>query len=516
MSKKVKIPALKVNQWLPSWNDVQWGKDNLKRRPEEPFLFLFSISAKKLKRLSGVYKRNTEERNFASEDFGIQRRHDPERSKIIQEYVVNGYPWSELSSSKRTSGKFDDLKKPGWLPTAIVLNILTGEDRRKGKSVDSDDLITVGELGNAFVELSFPNSFNEDDYKFKELPPIEIIDGQHRLWAFDDDVIDDDYELPVVAFHGLGLSWQAYLFYTINISPKKINRSLAFDLYPLLRNEEWLERFDGHNIYRETRAQEIVDLLNAHPESPWHDWINMLGEGEGVIKKVSQSAWIRSLTATFVKSYDAGGNKMGGLFGAPVGQDKTMLPWGKEEQAAIIILFGMKFRDFLRKSDIEWAQNLRAELNSSSAAEQQKVFDQRNLDAAFYSKDSLINQDQGIRVLLHILNDFLYLNSDNLELQKFYLEYSEGDSISIINDAIEKLTDFKIGEFLNELAKELIRYDWRSFNSSSIENSAIKSKKAGFRGSGGYKVLRFDVLEFLSHSQNNTISESADHLKTLN
>ena len=30
----------------------------------------------------------------------------------------------------------------------------------------------------------------------------------------------DDFELPVVAFVGLDLSWQAYLFYTINIKPK--------------------------------------------------------------------------------------------------------------------------------------------------------------------------------------------------------------------------------------------------------------------------------------------------------
>ena len=87
-----------------------------------------------------------------------------------------------------------------------------------------------------------------------------MIDGQHRLWAFEGEELAGDYELPVIAFVGLDLSWQAYLFYTINIKPKKINTSLAFDLYPLLRTEEWLNKFEGPAIYRETRAQELVEL----------------------------------------------------------------------------------------------------------------------------------------------------------------------------------------------------------------------------------------------------------------
>ena len=50
------------------------------------------------------------------------------------------------------------------------------------------------------------------------------------------------YELPVIAFQGLDVTWQAYLFYTINIKPKRINASLAYDLYPLLRVQDWLEK----------------------------------------------------------------------------------------------------------------------------------------------------------------------------------------------------------------------------------------------------------------------------------
>ncbi|MEN5436607.1 DGQHR domain-containing protein [Sphingobacterium faecium] len=511
MENNTKIHAIKVKQWLSSWNDISWSDNNLKRRPLETHMHLFSISAKKLKKLSGVFKRDTKSRNFASDDLGIQRKHDPERSQVIRDYVQNGYPWSELSQQKRSSGKFDDLKKPGWLPTAIVLNILIEDDIRNHKKVNSSDLIQIESIDDNLSALILPKDYNNEDYLPADLPPIEVIDGQHRLWAFDTEDIDDDYELPVIAFHGLGLSWQAYLFYTINISPKKINRSLAFDLYPLLRNEEWLERFDGHNIYRETRAQELVDMLNSHKDSPWNNWIDMLGENENGIKKVSQSAWIRTLTSTFIKSSDS--NKIGGLFGAPIGSDQTMLPWGKEEQAAIIIYFGKSLLSDISKSKNDWCVKLRKEFDKFN---QSDIFDSKYRDPAFYAKDSLLNQDQGVRVLLHLLNDFLYINNEDLDLDKFYLEYAEGNDGSIVSNALQKIENLQLGTYIKDLTQNIANYDWRSFNSKSIgQNEELKLKKASFRGSGGYKVLRGELLKHLANVEHISISKDAQRILAL-
>ena len=167
-----------------------------------------------------------------------------------------------------------------------------------------------------------------------------MIDGQHRLWAFPSDDLNGYFELPVVAFVGLDLSWQAYLFYTINIRPKKINASLAFDLYPLLRTEAWLTKFEGHVIYRETRAQELVDLLWSYPESPWYHRINMLGERRNKGLTVTQASWVRSLLASFVKNWEGRRISIGGLFGSTVGEHNTVLPWSRSEQAAFLILIG--------------------------------------------------------------------------------------------------------------------------------------------------------------------------------
>src|SRR5690606_1088952 len=110
--------------------------------------------------------------------------------------------------------------------------------------------------------MLLPTGSDKPSWRPKKTAPIEVIDGQHRLWAFEDNAeLDGDFEVPVVAFHGLDISWQAYLFYVINIKPAKINTSLAFDLYPLLRTEDWLERAEGPQIYRESRAQELTEAL---------------------------------------------------------------------------------------------------------------------------------------------------------------------------------------------------------------------------------------------------------------
>ncbi len=296
------IPALRVRQWLSEWNQVKWDPAEMRRKPEENF-YLFTMPAPQLRRLCGVYRRTTQ-RGRGTEDLGIQRRHDERRSQEIAEFVRYGYPWCDLPTARRSSEEFNDLRKPGWLPTAIVVNILTAEDERRGKAVDDGDMVTVSESKADIATIALPAGCVKHEWQPKGIPPLEIIDGQHRLWAFEEQELDGAFELPVVAFVGLDRSWQAYLFYIINIKPKRINASLAFDLYPLLRTEDWLERFEGHVIYRETRAQELVDLLYSHPESPWHRWINMLGDPGQRQRMVSQSAWVRSLLATYVKSWE--------------------------------------------------------------------------------------------------------------------------------------------------------------------------------------------------------------------
>ena len=117
------IPAIKVRQWIDDWNEIEWNADELRAEPPHWF-YQFSIPAQHLKALSGVYRRTTD-RDSATGDLGIQRHHELERSKEIGRFVQYGYPWSSLSLAGQKSSKYKDLRQPGWLPTAIVVNVLT-------------------------------------------------------------------------------------------------------------------------------------------------------------------------------------------------------------------------------------------------------------------------------------------------------------------------------------------------------------------------------------------------------
>ena len=477
---------MKVHQWLPAWDEVEFDASHFRARPPENF-FLFTVRAADLRALSGIFRRNAEGGMARSRDLGIQRRHDSDRSAEIREFVSHGFPWSALSSQRRESVEFNDLKKPGWLPTAIVVNILKGDDTRRGESVHASDVIAVENETEDGADLLLPSHFDESSWNPSGIAPIEVIDGQHRLWAFEDRHFAPDFSLPVVAFQGLDISWQAYLFYTINIKPKRINTSLAFDLYPLLRTEDWLERFDGHPIYRETRAQEITEALWSYPESAWHDRIDMLGGQKR--KGVTQAAWIRSLLATFVKSYESRRVKIGGLFGAPLGADRPVLGWSRPQQSAYVILLWDELRDAVASSQDVWAQNLRDEDSGAESGS----------DPAFSGRFSLLNTDQGVRGILAIGNDLSYARADKLKLDELESEDVVGDGTAEagIANALSVLRSAPVGAFIKELAKGLASYDWRTSGTPGLSESE-RSSKARFRGGTGYRELRSDLLHHVA------------------
>ena len=477
------VTALTVSQWLPTWETVDFDPTSFRRRPPEQFL-LFSMEATDLRRLIGIQRRRSAGGIPRTQDLGIQRVHDKERSEEIAEYVQRGFPWSKLSARRRDSREFDDLIKPGWLPTAVVVNILRPDDERSGRSVDEADLVSVDIRGETAI-VGFPN-IDDRTWKPTGVPPMEVIDGQHRLWAFDTAI--PGYQVPVVAFYGLDRSWQAYLFYTINISPKRINSSLAFDLYPLLRTEDWLERFEGHSVYRESRAQELTEAMWSNPESPWYQRINMLGErGTGM---VSQNAWVRALTATIVKSWEGPGVKIGGLFGAPVGEHQLILPWNRAQQAAFLIDAWRGLSAATSRLNPEWTHGLEDEESFSYAA------------AGLESRNSLLNSEMGVRGFLYIINDLCFVRSRDLDLRGWKEDQgAAATSDDAVYAALESLAEQPVAAFIQDLVDSLACYDWRSSKAPRL-NSEERQLKARFRGGTGYRELRQELLKHVENSQN--------------
>lgn len=420
-------------------------------------------------------------------DRNVQRAHDEQRSSSIRDFVKFGFPWCEMTESKRTSEEFSDLQKPGWLPTAIVLNILAPGDKRDGASLDAADAITISGTRDQ-PRLLLPKSFDGPKWRTKSIAPLEVIDGQHRLWAFDDFDQKGDFELPVVAFNGLDRSWQAYLFWSINITPKRIKQSLAFDLYPLLRQEDWLERFAGHSIYRETRAQELVEALWSHPDSPWKDRINMLGES-GHRWMVSQAAWIRSLLATFVKKWNAEQEPLGGLFGAMSGNDTLVLEWTRAQQAAFLIAAGAALRKSVGASKEKWAEAVRSE-------EASELFPNER-DLAFFGPSTLLSTDQGIRGFLSVTNDLFCVMAEELELAEWRaVDKAAATDEAAVSEEMASIAKQGFAKTLSEIARGLGSFDWRTSSSASLDDDQ-RRRKLAYRGSSGYKQLREDLLNHI-------------------
>lgn len=496
-SSRERVLALRVNQWLSTWDDVSFSPRARRRRPK-PYFYVLSLNAEKLRALSGIYRRTTRGGRLRSRDTGIQRAHESRRSEQIAEYVKYGFPWSDLPERQRDTERYANLKKPGWLPTAIVINILTEADRRNGKEVDSSDLITVVDKDGT-AELALPSRLGSTSYLPRSIPPIEVIDGQHRLWAFEEGGLEEEFELPVVAFHGLDISWQAYLFWTINIKPKRINASLAFDMYPLLRNEDWLQRFEGPNVYRQARAQELTESLWSYSASPWHQRINMLGERGK--KMVTQASWVRSLTSTFIKTSEGPGVRIGGLYGAPIGEDELVLPWNRAQQAAVLIFLWQELQKAVAARKTGWPTPLRREGTGK--------------DPAFFGEHSLLNTDQGVRVVLHIANDLLWLSQEDFGLDEWELDAdAAATDEAALKSALTSLRRREFADFVSDMAGAMAAFDWRSASAPDLSEDE-RTLRLAFRGSGGYRELRRQVLTMMAKGRGTVSEAAAEALETL-
>jgi len=497
------IPMIKMNQWLNEWDDVIYSEEELRRKPL-PKAYMFSIDARVLKKLSDVHRRKTDKPR--SEDKHVQRKLNESRIDEINSYIEGGFPWSTLSVNERMSYENQRLKMPGFLPTAIIANIIGPNEKRNNRTIGEEDLLTIEDKDkDFFATLNIPDNVFSDDWD-PELKPIEIIDGQHRLWAFDEnEPLSGNFELPVVAYYNLDRAWQAYLFYTINIKPVKINTSLGYDLYPLLRTQEWLENSkEGLLAYRETRSQEIVEALWSYPESPWFKRINMIGESGG--PTMSQAAFVRTLSNSFFK-------KTNGLFSSNLASNEV-LPWSRTQQAAFIILLWTELGLSVANSKQEWAMNLRNE------DRQLKTFEESTKwDLAFTSKNSFLSRDQGVRGFSTFANDFFYIAASYNDLAFDEFEYEEDDNKSISVENLKRAIDYIVNEkneihiLIKKFADIASNVDWRT-PSALFKNEEEQTNQMRFRGSGGYSQYWKVLLEEFKNSTDSLIVKYVSQLNS--
>lgn len=499
-----KVYATRFKQWHPEWDRFDFDPSQHRRKPSE-YILMFSMPAVQLRALSGVYRR-TRGRTGGE---GLQRLHDPKRSAAIRDFVRFGHPYSGLPLSARDSASAA-MRKPGWLPTAIVVNILTKDDERRGRKVAPGDLVHIADDEHERAVLTLPYSNRLEQWTPSELEPFEVIDGQHRLWAFDealqDATLPGDFELPVVVFTGLDIGWQAYLFWSINVSPKRINPSHAFDLFPLLRSAEWLETLSDLRIYRQARAQELTEILYTQPESPFYNRINMLGESSRTAPPgagVTQAGWVQAITTSFLST--GSGRSVRGLFAAEISQSKGPLPWSRAQQAAFLISIWNALRQSIVESDYQWIESI-------VRPEGQETFINDPLEA-FSGTRTMLNQEQGVRGVLSVANEiFFSLAQISPDIFEFETQIVAGISTTA-EDVTLALSEFQgspLHARIVEFGAALATFDWRSADAPGLSDDQRLLKRA-FRGSSGYVALREQLFRHIALG-NNDISIYADEI----
>jgi DGQHR domain-containing protein len=498
--------TFKIKQWLTKWDEVDYDLP-MRKKPEDHF-YMFKMDIRLLKRISDVHRRKTTKAR--SEENNVQRTLKEDRTIEIKNYVNQGFPLSTASDKDRLDESNSVLKMPGFLPTAILVNIIGPGQRRGNSEIQSKDLIKIEESSEGtniiIPEEAFVSSWNP------ELKPIEVIDGQHRLWAFDEtETFDGDFEVPVIAYYNLDRAWQAYMFYVINIKPKKINTSLGYDLYPLLRTQEWLENTkDGLKVYRETRAQELVEAIWLYPESPWHRRISMLGEDSS---NISQNAFVRALTDSYFKKTK---RSPSGLFSDVVRSKNEELKWVRPQQAAFLILLWDSIAkalspEIVEVGKFEWIDKIRSETFQLSSLEKEL-----QLDKTFISKTSNLSRDQGVTGISLFSNDFFYVLANESEIDFNDIEWdSDIDERQIENSsidlAISKFINHPIFSYIQLFASEISKFDWRTSMAEFDDPIQMELQKK-YRGSGGYREIWKDLLKVFLESKNSKIREYAQIL----
>lgn len=160
---------------------------------------------------------------------GIQRPLNPKRVKDIKSYV-------------------DTVD--ACFPTGVIVAIPA-----KCVSIDDDEsLMTISN----FID-------SEDDDEVVNYRQIaRVLDGQHRLAGLEG--FEGDFDINVSIFVDMDISDQANVFSTVNLAQTKVNKSLAYDLYDVMKTRS--PQKTCHNI---------TVTLDREDGSPFQRRIKRLG-----------------------------------------------------------------------------------------------------------------------------------------------------------------------------------------------------------------------------------------------
>ncbi|MCX5847382.1 MAG: DGQHR domain-containing protein [Deltaproteobacteria bacterium] len=236
----------------------------LKYRQKDKDIFIFSAEPNYIKKLVKIS-------DISAGDDNFQRPFDPKRIIEIRNYV---------SGKDKLYKKGKEIYAKGYIPNAIVLNLSS-----RYKLTESDKKFY----------LNFPDT--ESVSKFKE--SIEIIDGQHRLLAFNEECVHDlekqPYLMCFVAFINLSSDEKKEIFMVLNERQKTVDKNI------LLRHKKLLNLL----LDEEETRYEVIAKLNDENDSPFYNRVIMAGEKKKNAFKASSIDEILSSSKALDKLIDS-------------------------------------------------------------------------------------------------------------------------------------------------------------------------------------------------------------------
>lgn len=209
----------------------------LKYKQMDKDIYIFSANPNYIKRLVRISDISESDENF-------QRPYDLKRVSEIKNYLLG---------KDKLYKKGKDIFAKGYMPNAIVINLSL-----KYTIIDNKDKATI----------VFPDDGEVDSYR----ETIEVIDGQHRLLAFDDECkkyLDKyGYKMCFVALVNLSSNEKKEIFMVLNERQKPIAKNI------LLRQKKLLNLL----LEDEEVRYDVISRLNTEDDSPFQRRFIMAGE----------------------------------------------------------------------------------------------------------------------------------------------------------------------------------------------------------------------------------------------
>lgn len=215
--------------------------------------YVFKISAFELRQLVETEPYFLTFENSSFENDGIQRKFDENRGREIANFL------------KSTESA---------LPNSIII---AGNTK---KNEDNEwKIVRTNVSGSEEIYLEIPEMTING----------AVVDGQHRLFSFKHLSIEEqkNFELLCTLYLDLPNPYQAYLFATININQRKVNKNLAYELYGYDLNDDESDKWSPEKL-----AVFLSRKLNTDEESIFKGHILLAANNDEILEQLSGSKFI--------------------------------------------------------------------------------------------------------------------------------------------------------------------------------------------------------------------------------